>query len=71
MTKLVDKFATAIGLIVNMQLEPSTPSKLRSFVVTGVAPRLMVFAEAGLQCENLEYLKGETHYIGNGCGAQP
>ncbi len=59
-TKAVDKFATAIGLIVNLCLESSHPSSLRSFVATGVAPQLVQLSEAGLQCENLEYLKGET-----------
>jgi hypothetical protein len=94
-TKAVDKFATAIGLIVNMHLDTSSPSSLRSFtprprppydrshlvpvlptivhtsspsslrsfVATGVAPQLVQLAQAGLECENLEYLKGETHYI--------
>jgi hypothetical protein len=32
-------------------------------VATGVAPQLVQLAQAGLECENLEYLKGETHYI--------
>ena len=59
----MDKFATAIGLIVNMKLEPGHPSKLRSFVATGVAPQLAALDKLGLNCENLEYLKGETHYI--------
>lgn len=61
--KTVDKFATAIGLVVNMQLEPIHPSSLRSFVATGVAPQLAQLAQSGLACENLEYLKGETHYL--------
>ena len=63
MTKVVDKFATAIGLIVNMQVGEGTPSDLRSYVATGVAPQLATLAEAGIACENLEYLRGETHYI--------
>ena len=62
-TKVVARFATAIGLIVNMRLEPSHPSSLRSFVATGVAPQLAALGRAGLACENLEYLRGATHYL--------
>ena len=39
-TKLVDRFATAIGLVANIEREASHASTLRSFVATGVAPEL-------------------------------
>jgi hypothetical protein len=59
-TKAVDKFATAIGLIVNVEVEPSHPSSLRSFVATGVDPRLAALAERNLAVENL----GVSRFLG-------
>ena len=95
-TKTVDRFATAIGLIVNMRsgtrphalapsrltsphpltlahpafprrlprLDPSCKEtrSLRSFVRI-LGGELNLLKEMGIDCENLEYLKGETHYI--------
>ena len=74
-TKTIDRFATAIGIVVNLVLDPDDPAckSLKSFVqqagrtqVAGgrtLGHELNWLKEHGVECENLEYLKGETHYI--------
>mmetsp|Transcript_25558 Transcript_25558/g.64966 ORF Transcript_25558/g.64966 Transcript_25558/m.64966 type:complete len:456 (-) Transcript_25558:303-1670(-) len=63
-TKTVDRFATAIGLVINMRVDPDckTTKNFRSFVRI-LGGELQTLKENGIDCENLEYLKGETHYI--------
>jgi hypothetical protein len=63
-TKTVDRFATAIGLIVNMVFDPSDREvkQLRSFIRI-LGGELIALKEIGIDCENLEFLKGETLYV--------
>merc|ERR550525_371782 len=59
--KLIEKFAPAIGLVINMSYDKSDPlQKKAESIPMGLPPQL---AERGIKCENLEYLKTETHYI--------
>jgi len=58
--KSVDKFAQALGLVINMTYDKSdtTQQRLRS-----CAGQKQELTEAGIVYESMEYLKGETHYI--------
>ena len=63
--KSVDKFAQAIGLIINMKNDPDDPvtRPYRSFTVTPFKPQGRALKQAGVDFEFAEYLKGETHYV--------
>ena len=63
--KSVDKFAQAIGLILNMKNDKNDPvtKKFKSFTVTPFKPQGKALKAAGVDFEFAEYLKGETHYI--------
>ena len=66
-TKSIDRFTQAIGLVINMVLDPKEPKtkdpNMRSFTVRPIDPVGKAFKEAGIGFEFAEYLKGETHYI--------
>ena len=64
--KAIDRFSLAIGLVINLQLDPADERtrKKESFHESfHLGPTVGALASVGLQCENLEYLRGETHYI--------
>jgi len=58
--KTIDKFAQALGLVINMTYDKEDPAQkdLKSFL--GQRSEL---GEANIKYEFMEYLKGETHYI--------
>lgn len=61
--KAVDRFQTAIGLVVNLDASPAAPKALRSFVCQhGMGEPIARLERAGVKVENLEYLRGVTHY---------
>jgi len=66
-TKNIDKFSTAIGLVINMVRDPLEPKtkdpNMRSFTVKPFDPVGKLLTQAGVGFEFAEYLKGETHYI--------
>ena len=66
-SKAIDRFAQAIGLVINLEFDPAEAktkdSVLRSFTVKPFDPVGKAITEAGLKFEFAEYLKGETHYI--------
>jgi len=63
--KAIDRFSLAIGLVINLRLDPADERtrKKESFHEGGLGPTVGALASVGLLCENLEYLRGETHYI--------
>jgi hypothetical protein len=68
--KTVDKFNQAIGLVINLfyERENVVEKRLKSFVITRFSPNwqemeLGKLNSLGIACENIEYLKGSTHYI--------
>lgn len=68
--KKIDKFNQAIGIVINMEFERSNlaEKKLKSFINSrfsvdwnqGPLGKLLALE---LACENIEYLKGSTHYV--------
>ena len=66
-TKSIDRFTTAIGLVINMVLDPSEPKtkdpKMRSFTISPLDEIGRALKAAKIDFEFGEYLKGETHYI--------
>ena len=64
-TKAIDRFSLAIGIVINMLVDPSDEStkKKDSFHEGGLGPTVGALASEGILVENLEYLRGETHYI--------
>ncbi|GBG24766.1 F-actin-methionine sulfoxide oxidase mical1 [Hondaea fermentalgiana] len=66
--KSVDRFSRAIGIVINMDYDPSKPDEaaLESFAL-GISPKQNAvkerLKESGIFIENIEYLKGTTHYI--------
>lgn len=65
-TKAIDRFSLAIGLVINMEhdMDDAAVKKLKSFVQSGgLGSEIAKLNSAGVQCENCEFLKGETLYI--------
>ena len=65
-TKAIDRFSLAIGCVVNLELrdDDDVVKKLKSFVQSGgLGSEISKLMAAGIQCENMEFLKGETLYI--------
>ena len=71
-TKTVDRFATAIGLVVNLQREGpagggstggGSTREPRSFVSDALGEKVRALTARGITCENLEFLVGETYYV--------
>lgn len=58
--KSIDKFAQALGLVINMTYDKSDPAQQQLRSCAGQKQEL---TEAGIRYESMEYLKGETHYI--------
>ena len=67
MGKSIDRFTQAIGLVINMELDPAEPRTkdphMRSFTITPIDAVGKALIGAGVPFEFAEYLKGETHYI--------
>ena len=65
MTKAIDRFSLAIGLVINMLIDPddAVSKKKESYCQTSLGPVVSGLADAGILVENVEYLRGETHYI--------
>ena len=65
--KSIDRFTQAIGLVINMELDPAEPRTkdphMRSFTITPIDAVGKALIGAGVPFEFAEYLKGETHYI--------
>lgn len=64
--KAIDRFSLAIGLVINMLIDQSDPTTktLESFCQNnGVGHAVSALKAQGIDVENVEYLKGETHYI--------
>eukprot|EP00475_Leptophrys_vorax_P016530 TRINITY_DN2298_c0_g1_i1.p1 TRINITY_DN2298_c0_g1~~TRINITY_DN2298_c0_g1_i1.p1 ORF type:complete len:593 (+),score=158.69 TRINITY_DN2298_c0_g1_i1:56-1834(+) len=68
--KKIDKFAQAIGVVVNLDFDKNnaTEKKLKPFTASRYAVDwrdgiLGQLDAIGLACENIEYLKGSTHFI--------
>ena len=65
--KSIDRFTQAIGLVINMALDPAEARTkdphMRSFTVTPIDAVGKALIAAGVPFEFAEYLKGETHYI--------
>jgi len=66
-SKSIDRFSQAIGMVLNLILDPSEPAtkdpNMRSFTISLLDPIGRKLKEAGIAFEFGEYLKGETHYI--------
>ena len=64
-TKAIDRFSLAIGLVINMLIDPddAVSKKKESYCQTSLGPVVSGLADAGILVENVEYLRGETHYI--------
>ena len=66
-TKSIDRFTTAIGLVINMVIDPNEPAtkdpNMRSFTISPLDDVGRALKAAKLDFEFGEYLKGETHYI--------
>lgn len=64
-TKSVDRFAQAIGLVVNLMRRPDADSgsEMLSFLVLRGSAAGEALSSAGVKFEYAEYLRGETHYI--------
>lgn len=68
--KVVDKFNQAIGIVINMQFDKSNKieKKLKDFSVSKIngdwrnSP-LKAINDDGIVSENIEYLRGTTHYV--------
>ena len=67
MTKAIDRFSLAIGLVINLEHDAEAdPSikPLKSFVQSqGLGSEIAKLHSAGIIAENVEFLKGETLYI--------
>jgi len=61
-TKTVDRFATAIGLVANLEVTKGQP-RSKSFVQNALGENVRGLVNEGISTENLEYLRGETHYV--------
>lgn len=66
--KTIDRFKQALGVVINMEYDRKNKveSKLASFSMGSLTARgqlLKDLASQGIDCENVEYLKGRTHYI--------
>ena len=66
-TKSVDRFSQAIGLVLNLILDPAEKAtkdpNMRSFTITPLDAIGRALKQEGIAFEFGEYLKGETHYI--------
>ena len=66
-SKTVDRFTQAIGLVINMLLDPAEPAtkdpKMRSFTISPMHEVGKRLTAAKIGFEFAEYLKGETHYL--------
>ncbi|KAG8467009.1 hypothetical protein KFE25_000325 [Diacronema lutheri] len=61
--KAIDRFGNAIGLVANLHAHTPAPRALRSFVCAfGLGEPIQTLTRGGLPVENLEYLRGSTHY---------
>uniref|UniRef100_A0A7S2NAN0 [F-actin]-monooxygenase MICAL1-3-like Rossman domain-containing protein n=1 Tax=Haptolina brevifila TaxID=156173 RepID=A0A7S2NAN0_9EUKA len=63
--KAIDRFSLAIGLVINMIIDPTDEAskKKESFHESSLGPVVSSLAAESIQVENVEYLRGETHYI--------
>jgi len=68
--KKIDKFSQAIGVVVNLDFDKSNAveKKVKPFTASRFAVDwrdgiLGELDKVGLACENIEYLKGSTHFI--------
>ena len=66
--KTIDRFKQALGVVINLEYDKSNKveSKLASFSMGSITARgelLKKLEREGINCENVEYLKGRTHYI--------
>ena len=65
-TKSIDRFSTAIGLVINMVIDPAEPKtkdpNMRSFTINPIEPMGKALKAAKIDFEFGEYLKGETQY---------
>ena len=65
-TKAIDRFSLAIGLVINMEHDEADAvvKQLKPIVESaGLGPNLAKLNAAGIACENVELLKGDTLYI--------
>ena len=67
MAKSIDRFARAIGLVLNLIHDPTEPAtkdpKMRSFTFSPIDEVGRKLKVAGVEFEFGEFLKGETHYV--------
>lgn len=66
--KTVDRFKQALGVVINFEFDKSNKeeSKMASFSMGSLNARGKILKDLesqGIYCENVEYLKGRTHYI--------
>lgn len=66
-TKSIDRFTQAIGLVINMLVDPKEPAtkdpNMRSFTISPLDNVGRQLKAEGVNFEFGEFLKGETHYI--------
>ena len=66
-TKSIDRFTQAIGLVINLALDPAEPRtkdpNMRSFTISPLDEVGQTLKKGGIAFEFGEFLKGETHYI--------
>ncbi|KOO23667.1 mical-like protein [Chrysochromulina tobinii] len=65
--KSVDRFTQALGLVLNLLIDPKEPKTrepyMRSFNISPLEPLGLELKAAGIDFEFGEFLRGETHYI--------
>lgn len=66
--KMIDRFKQALGIVVNLDYDKTnkTEARMKSFTNSyfmGKIELLQALSKSGIDCENIEYLKGRTHYL--------